>query len=50
MENVEKPYDYQATVLSLLGMNYKDLYYLHNGQEQRFVVHDGAKVLDAIMA
>ena len=48
-ENIVKAHDYQATVLHLFGMNYQDLYYLHNGQEQRLVVYD-AKVLDAIMA
>ena len=30
-------------------MNYEDLYYLHNGQEQRLVVYD-AKVVSDIIA
>jgi uncharacterized protein (DUF1501 family) len=48
VENVVKPPDYQATVLHLLGMNYQDLYFLHNGQEQKLVVQD-AKVLEEII-
>ena len=50
VENIVKPPDYQATVLHLFGFNFQDLYYLHNGQEQRLVVPDDAKVLNAIMA
>ena len=50
VENIVKPSDYQATVLHLFGFNFQDLYYLHNGQEQRLVVPDDAKVLNAIMA
>ena len=50
VENIVTPSDYQATVLHLFGFNFQDLYYLHNGQEQRLVVPDDAKVLNAIMA
>ncbi|MDG2382368.1 MAG: DUF1501 domain-containing protein [Pirellulaceae bacterium] len=50
VENIVKPHDYQATVLKLFGMNYRELYFLHNGQEQRLVVHDDANVLDDIIA
>ena len=50
VENIVKVHDYQATVLHLFGMKFKELYYLHNGQEQRLVVHDAAKVVDAIVA
>ncbi len=48
VENVVKPPDYQATVLHLLGMDYQDLYFLHNGQEQKLVVQE-ARVLDEII-
>jgi uncharacterized protein (DUF1501 family) len=49
VENIVKAHDYQATVLHLFGMNYRDLYYLHNGQEQRLVVHDANIVSDIIV-
>lgn len=50
VENIVKPHDYQATVLKLFGMSFKELYFLHNGQEQRLVVPDDATVVDDIIA
>lgn len=50
VENIVKPHDYHATVFHLFGMKHQDLYYLHNGQEQKLVVNDGARVLHPILA
>ena len=50
VENIVKPHDYQATVLNLFGIHHQNLYYMHNGREQRLVVPEDAKVLNAIMA
>ena len=50
VENIVKPHDYQATVLKLFGMNHKELFFLHNGQQQRLVVHDNARIINEIVA
>ena len=50
VENIVKPNDYQATVLHLFGMNHQQLSYLHNGQEQKLVVSDEARVVQDILA
>jgi uncharacterized protein (DUF1501 family) len=50
VENVVTPADYQATVLHLFGMDHQQLYYLHNGQEQRLVSKSDAKVLTELMS
>ena len=50
VDNVVKAHDYQATVLKLFGLDYHDLVFLHNGQEQRLVVQNDAKVIDGIFA
>lgn len=49
-EKIVKPQDYQATVLHLLGMDYRQLTFLHNGQPQRLVSHDDARIIDDIIA
>ncbi len=49
VENVVKAHDYQATVLDLFGMDFKDLYFLRNGQPERLVTHDDAKIVHEIM-
>ena len=50
VENIVKPNDYQATVLHLFGMDHQQLYYLHNGQEQKLVVSSEARVVEDILA
>ncbi|MCA9171756.1 MAG: DUF1501 domain-containing protein, partial [Planctomycetales bacterium] len=50
VENVVRPSDYQATVLQLFGLDHRELYYLHNGQEQRLVVAGDAHVVSDILA
>ncbi|MBM81557.1 MAG: hypothetical protein CMJ78_13340 [Planctomycetaceae bacterium] len=49
-ENIVKPGDYQATVLNLFGIDHKQLYYIHNGQEKKLVVNSGSKVVNDIIA
>ncbi|MGY8730930.1 MAG: DUF1501 domain-containing protein [Pirellulales bacterium] len=49
VENIVKPNDYQATVLHLFGLDHNELYYLHNGQEQKLVVSD-ARIVNEIIA
>jgi len=36
-ENIVRPTDYQATLLSLFGLDHKQLAFLHNSQQQRLV-------------
>jgi hypothetical protein len=49
VENIVTPNDYQATLLHLFGLNHNELYYLHNGQEQKLVV-SAARVVNEIIA
>ena len=49
VENIVTPNDYQATLLHLFGLNHNDLYYLHNGQEQKLVV-SAARIVNEIIA
>ena len=49
-ENIVNPNDYQATIFKLFGIDHKDLYYLHNGQEQKLTVNADAKVVEDIIA
>ena len=49
MENVVTPNDYQATLLHLFGLDHNELYFLHNGQEQKLVVAD-ARIVKEIIA
>ncbi|MBT4694364.1 MAG: DUF1501 domain-containing protein [Planctomycetaceae bacterium] len=49
VENIVKPNDYQATILHLFGLDHNELYYLHNGQEQKLVVSD-ARIVNEIIA
>ena len=49
-ENIVRPNDYQATIFKLFGIDHKELYYLHNGQEQKLTVSADAKVVEDIIA
>ena len=49
-ENIVNPNDYQATVFKLFGIDHKELYYLHNGQEQKLTVNADAKIVEDIIA
>jgi len=48
-ENIVRPSDYQATLLRLFGLDYKQLAFLHNGRQQKLVSGD-ARVVEEIMA
>jgi hypothetical protein len=48
-ENIVTPSDYQATLLRMFGLDYKQLAFLHNGQQQKLVSGD-ARVVKEIMA
>ena len=48
-ENIVTPSDYQATLLRLFGLDYQQLAFLHNGQQQKLVSGD-ARVVKEIMA
>ena len=37
-------------IFKLFGIDHKDLYYLHNGQEQKLTVNEEAKVVEDILA
>jgi hypothetical protein len=48
---VEKPahlHDIHATILHLLGLNHKDLTFLHNGRDERATVNGGRVIHDII--
>tara|TARA_B100000945_G_scaffold318260_1_gene322723 strand:+ start:2837 stop:4288 length:1452 start_codon:yes stop_codon:yes gene_type:complete len=49
-ENIVRPNDYQATIFKLFGIDHKELYYLHNGQEKKLTVNQEAKVVEDILA
>lgn len=50
VENVVTPNDFQATLMKQFGLNYEELIYLHNGQEQIITNKRPAKVVDEILA
>ena len=50
VENIVTPNDYQATLLHLFGLNWQDLIYHHNGQEQLITAGRPARVVDEIIA
>jgi hypothetical protein len=50
VENIVTPNDYQATLLHLFGLNWKDLVYHHNGQEQIITAGRPARVVEEIIA
>ncbi|QDV50024.1 DUF1501 domain-containing protein [Gimesia fumaroli] len=49
VENVVTPNDFQATIMRLFGLDYKELLYLHNGQEQIITNGRPAKVVAEIL-
>ena len=50
VENVVTPNDWQATVLSLFGLDHEALVYRHNGVEQRITAGRTARVVSEILA
>ncbi len=50
VENVVTPNDYQATVLRLFGMDHQKLTFVQNGQPQKLVVKNTARILTEIIA
>jgi uncharacterized protein (DUF1501 family) len=50
VENVVTPNDFQATLMKQFGLNYEELIYLHNGQEQIITNKRPAQVVDEILA
>ena len=50
MENVVTPNDYQATLLRLFGLDWKELVYEHNGQKQVVTAGRPARVIEEILA
>lgn len=48
VENIVTANDYQATVLHLFGLNHEQLFFLHNGQQQKLVAGEGRVVTDII--
>jgi len=49
VDNVVTPNDYQATLLHLFGLNWKDLLYHNNGQEQMVTAGRPARVVEEIL-
>ena len=49
VENIVTPNDYQATLLHLFGLDYRQLTYHHNGQEQIITNHRPASVVSEIL-
>ncbi|MDX1965989.1 MAG: DUF1501 domain-containing protein [Planctomycetaceae bacterium] len=50
VENVVTPNDFQATILRLFGLNYEDLVYVSNQQEQIITNRRPARVVQEILA
>lgn len=50
VENVVTPNDFQATVMSLFGLDYQQLLYHHNGQEQMITNGRPARVVSDILS
>ena len=50
VENVVTPNDYQATLFHLFGLNWQDLVYHHNGQQQIVTAGRKARVVDDLLA
>jgi len=49
VENMVTPNDYQATLLHLFGLDYRQLIYHHNGQEQITTSQRPARVVSEIL-
>lgn len=49
VENVVTPNDYQATIMSLFGLDHKDVVYHHNGQPQVITANREAKVVTDVL-
>ncbi len=50
VENIVTPNDYQATLMHLFGLDWRQLVYHHNGQEQIITNQRPAKVVSDILA
>jgi hypothetical protein len=50
VENVVTPNDYQATLMHLFGLNWRELVYHHNGQAQIVTAGRNARVVEEILA
>ncbi|MGE0757411.1 MAG: DUF1501 domain-containing protein [Pirellulaceae bacterium] len=50
VENVVTPNDYQATLLQLFGLNWNELLFHHNGQQQQLTAGRAARVVKEILA
>lgn len=50
VENVVTPNDYQATLLHLFGLDWKELVYHNNGQQQLVTAGRPARVIEEILA
>ena len=50
VENIVTPNDYQATLLHLFGLQWDELVYHHNGQEQILTNRRPARVVEEILA
>ncbi|MDZ4686842.1 MAG: DUF1501 domain-containing protein [Planctomycetaceae bacterium] len=48
--NVVTPNDYQATLLSLFGLDHQQLVYRHNGQEQHLTANRPCRIVQDILA
>jgi hypothetical protein len=49
VENVVTPNDYQATLMSLFGLDHSQVIYHHNGQPQVITANRPAKVVAEIL-
>ena len=50
VENIVTPNDYQATLLRLFGLDWNELRYHHNGQEQIVTAGRPARAVEEILA
>jgi hypothetical protein len=50
VENIVTPNDFQATVFHLFGLNYDEMLYPHNGQQQMITARREARVVTDILA
>ena len=49
VENVVTPNDYQATIMSLFGLDHKEVVYHHNGQPQVITANRAANVVTDVL-
>ncbi len=50
VENIVTPNDYQATLFRLFGLNWQELVYHHNGQQQMVTAGRRARVVEELLA